>query len=198
VEAELSESIPAGETIKISGTVDAPATETITLVFGPGHHQEVKIVPATRGFGEQFQLQSGVNIEFGGPTIVDSVTIDQGGDTLEYSGQGYDFAIHDVSAWNPTDAEQTEPDVGWFEVEADNLFSDSPNRSFDKGLVEPVKGGFYTGSKKSALRPGESSGGYLFYDVPEGASSGEVTFRFKQPVGTQRYQICEWRVGDST
>lgn len=197
LEAEFSKSIPAGETVEISGSVDAPATETITLVLDPNHHREVKIVPATRAFGEKFTLQSGVNIEVGCPIIADSVTTDQGAETLDFSRVEYDFSIHDVSAWNPTNSEHTEPDVDWLEVEADGLISASPNRTFDQGLVEPVEGGFYTGSNKSTLRPGESSGGFLFYDVPEGTDSEDVTFRYKQPVGTHRYQICEWRVGGS-
>jgi hypothetical protein len=197
LEAEISKSIPADDTVEISGFVDAPVTETITLVLDPDHRQEVKIVPAKRTFGQRFTTQSGVNIDIGSPTVVESVTTDKGGDTLEYSRQGYDFSIHDISAWNPTNSEHTEPDMGWFEVEVDGFISDSPNRTFDQGLVNPVEGGFYRGWKKQSLRPGESSGGYLFYNVPEGTVPGEVTFRYKQPVGTNRYQICEWRVGGS-
>jgi hypothetical protein len=198
LEAELSKSIQAGETVEISGSVDAPATETITLVLGPDHHQDVEVVPATRDFGEKFTLQSGINIEIGSPIIEDLVTTDQGADTLDYSRQGYDFSIHDISVWNPTSSEQTEPDTDWLEVEVDDFISDSPNRTFDQGLLEPVEGAFYSGSKRQALRPRESSGGFLFYDVPEGTVSEDVLLRCKQPVGSQRYQICEWSAEGST
>jgi hypothetical protein len=198
LEAELSEEIQAGETVEISESVDAPATETITLVLGPNQQHDVEVVPATREFGETFTLQSGVNIEVGGATIADSVTTDQGADTLDHSRQGYDFSIHDISAWNPTSSEQPEPDTGWLEVAVDDFIDDSPNRTFDQGLLEPVEGAFYSGSKKQSLRPRESSGGFLFYDVPEGTVSEDVLFRCKQPVDSQRFQICEWTAGGST
>jgi hypothetical protein len=198
LEAELSEEIPAGERVEISGSVDAPATETITLVLGPSQQHDVEVIPATREFGETFTLQSGINIEVGGPTIADSVTTDQGAETLDYSRERYDFSIHDISVWNPTSSEQTEPDTDWLEVEVDDFIDDSPNRTFDQGLLEPVEGAFYSGWKKQSLRPRESSGGLLFYDVPEGTVSGDVLFLCKHPVGSQRYQICEWNAGGST
>lgn len=189
----LQARVSSDETVQIKHSISAFTPQNLTVAIPPDTRNTISVVPAQRTFGTPYTLSSGVQVEVAQPILTETVLVERGWDPLRRGEiSGIDLAVVEITAWNPTDDAQPEPGIGAFEIEALGKVDDSPERPWDKGLLEPIDREFYDGRTESTIASSGSLSGALYYRVPPSAELDDVVYRGRFPTPGSGKEICEW------